>query len=66
MAYFISSSSINITVSVFFFRGRLHFGSNGQAAPFPSALAVWGASSDVIKALYDALPNTWQHHPNIT
>lgn len=53
------------TASVFFFRGRLHFGANGQAAPFPSALAVWGASPDVTKALEDALPNAWHHHPNV-
>ena len=29
---------------VYFLRGRLRFGDGGQSAPFPSALAVWGAS----------------------
>src|SRR3954470_2035480 len=29
--------------SVYFLRGRLRFGEGGNSAPFPSALAVWGA-----------------------
>ena len=29
--------------AVYFLRGRLRFGDGGQSAPFPSALAVWGA-----------------------
>ena len=29
--------------TVYFLRGRLRFGGSEQSAPFPSALAVWGA-----------------------
>jgi phage N-6-adenine-methyltransferase len=29
--------------TVYFLRGRLRFGDGGNSAPFPSALAVWGA-----------------------
>ena len=47
---------------VFFFRGRLHFGTYGPAAPFPSALVVWGATPSIITALQEALPNAW-HYP---
>ena len=51
------------SATVFFLRGRLHFGTNGQAAPFPSALAVWGASPATIAVLQQALPNSWLYSP---
>jgi phage N-6-adenine-methyltransferase len=47
------------SAAVFFLRGRLYFGASGQAAPFPSALAIWGASSEQLSALQAALPNAW-------
>ena len=31
-----------------------------QAAPFPSALAVWGAEPETILALDRALPDAWR------
>jgi phage N-6-adenine-methyltransferase len=42
--------------TVYFFRGRLRFGAGQQSAPFPSALAVWGASRETLAALDAALP----------
>jgi phage N-6-adenine-methyltransferase len=42
--------------TVYFFRGRLRFGDSQQSAPFPSALAVWGASRETLAALDAALP----------
>ena len=42
--------------AVYFFRGRLRFGDGKQSAPFPSALAVWGASPEKLAALDAALP----------
>ena len=43
-----------------FLRGRLSFGDGEQAAPFPSALIVWGGSSEQIDALVKALPDAWR------
>ena len=45
---------------VFFLRGRLRFSGSGQCAPFPSALAVWGASSETLDALSASLPEAWR------
>jgi phage N-6-adenine-methyltransferase len=45
---------------VFFLRGRLSFGDSNQAAPFPSALAIWGGSTTELAALGAALPDAWQ------
>ena len=42
--------------TVYFFRGRLRLGDGQQRAPFPSALAVWGASRETLAALDAALP----------
>lgn len=39
------------SADVFMLRGRLKFGDGEGAAPFPSALAVWGASPDQINHL---------------
>lgn len=44
---------------VFFLKGRLRFGKNGQSAPFPSALAVWGADAATIAKLDAAFPEAW-------
>ena len=44
---------------VFFLRGRLAFGDGDQAAPFPSALALWGATGEQITRLEAALPDAW-------
>jgi len=46
--------------TVYFLRGRLRFGAGDQSAPFPSALAVWGASPAALAALEAALPDAWR------
>ena len=46
--------------SVFFLRGRLKFGGSEQAAPFPSALVVWGASHQQTAQLSQVLESAWQ------
>ena len=45
---------------VYFLRGRLRFSDGEQAAPFPSALVVWGAQPETILALDRALPDAWR------
>lgn len=45
---------------VYFLRGRLRFGDGGNSAPFPSALAVWGAGPGMLEALDAALPGAWR------
>lgn len=45
---------------VYFLRGRLRFSDGEQAAPFPSALVVWGAGPETILALDRALPDAWR------
>lgn len=45
---------------VYFLRGRLRFSDGEQAAPFPSALVVWGALPETILALDRALPDAWR------
>ncbi len=44
---------------VWLLKGRLSFGDGTQAAPFPSALVVWGASPTQRGLLRDAFPNAW-------
>ncbi len=44
---------------VFLLRGRLAFGDGEQAAPFPSALAVWGACAETTRVLRGALESAW-------
>jgi hypothetical protein len=44
---------------VFLLRGRLAFGDGEQSAPFPSALAVWGAEASMVVALRAALVTAW-------
>lgn len=46
--------------TVFFLRGRLSFGDCGQAAPFPSAIVVWGGKTAELSRLRAALPKAWQ------
>jgi site-specific DNA-methyltransferase (adenine-specific) len=45
---------------VYFLKGRLRFGSGEQSAPFPSALAVWGADPVMLASLGVALPGAWR------
>jgi hypothetical protein len=45
---------------VYFLKGRLRFGQNGQSAPFPSALAVWGADAATLARLDAAFPEAWR------
>ena len=45
---------------VYFLRGRLKFSDGEQAAPFPSALVLWGAKPENIIALDRALPDAWR------
>ncbi len=44
---------------VYLLKGRLSFGVGGQAAPFASALSVWGADSGVRIGLKEAFPDAW-------
>ena len=46
--------------AVYFLRGRLRFGEGKQSAPFPSALAIWGASAETLVVLDAALPEAWR------
>ena len=46
--------------TVYFLKGRLRFSGSGQSAPFPSALAVWGASPETLDALDAVLPEAWR------
>ena len=46
--------------AVYFLKGRLRFGSGEQSAPFPSALAVWGAGPATLASLDAALPCSWR------
>lgn len=46
--------------AVFFLRGRLRFGDVAQSAPFPSALAIWGAATEILDALAVTLPGAWR------
>jgi hypothetical protein len=46
--------------AVYFLRGRLRFGGGEQGAPFPSALAVWGAGSEMLTALDGVLLGAWR------
>jgi phage N-6-adenine-methyltransferase len=46
--------------AVFFLRGRLRFGDGKQSAPFPSALAIWGADAETLASLDAALTNAWR------
>ena len=45
---------------VYFLRGRLRFGDGEQGAPFPSALAVWGAGPEALAALDAVLAGAWR------
>jgi len=47
---------------VYFLRGRLCFGTNGQkqSAPFPSALVIWGADTSMVEKLDAAFPDAWR------
>jgi len=46
---------------VYFLRGRLRFGDNGQdqSAPFPSAHATWEADAVMVERLDAAFPDAW-------
>ncbi|GGF75752.1 hypothetical protein GCM10011332_32200 [Terasakiella brassicae] len=41
--------------NVFFIKGRLMFSDQLSAAPFPSAIIVWGAASDLLTSLKEKL-----------
>ncbi len=44
---------------VLMLRGRLRFGGSESAAPFPSALTIWGALEGQLAALRQAFPDAW-------
>jgi phage N-6-adenine-methyltransferase len=48
---------------VFILRGRLAFGAGDQAAPFPSALVLWGATDELRAAMRTAFPEAWHLSP---
>lgn len=45
--------------AIVFLKGRLRFGEGKDSAPFPSALAIWGARPARIRALQAAIPGAW-------
>ncbi|WP_422932179.1 DNA N-6-adenine-methyltransferase [Singulisphaera sp. PoT] len=45
---------------IYFLKGRLSFGKVEQSAPFPSALAVWGADAPTLAGLDQAFPEAWK------
>lgn len=45
--------------AILFLRGRLSFGTTGEAAPFPSALVLWGSSAEQQQAMSEAFPDAW-------
>ncbi len=49
--------------TVFFLRGRLRFGTAGAAAPFPSAIVLWGAADRQVAALEQSLADAWKVPP---
>ena len=51
------------SATVIFLKGRLSFNETGDSAPFPSALAVWGARPARLRALAKALPGSWTAGP---
>lgn len=44
------------SATAWFLRGRLKFNDGPQAAPFPSALVVWGATPEEVAALGEVVP----------
>lgn len=48
---------------VWLLRGRLAFGDGSQAAPFPSAIAVWGADGGHRAGMAAAFPDAWHVPP---
>jgi site-specific DNA-methyltransferase (adenine-specific) len=46
--------------AVYFLKGRLKFGDGVASAPFPSALAIWGAEPEVLERLDRALEGAWR------
>jgi len=48
---------------VYLLRGRLAFGDGDTPAPFPSALAVWGADAATADARTTALGDAWHGSP---
>ena len=45
--------------TVFFLRGRLSFGTIGEAAPFPSAIVLWGPTAQQVTALEQSFSDAW-------
>jgi hypothetical protein len=48
--------------SIFFLRGQLRFSDGEQAAPFPSALVIWGGTPELITGVREVLPEAWHVH----
>lgn len=44
---------------VLMLRGRVAFGDGAQAAPFPSAVILWGGRPETLAGLREALPGSW-------
>lgn len=44
---------------VFLLKGRLAFGDGAAAAPFPSAVVVWGATAEYRMRMKQAFPDAW-------
>ena len=41
-------------------RGQQRFGDGGRSAPFPSAIAIWGRSPEMLADLDAALSGAWR------
>jgi transcriptional regulator with XRE-family HTH domain len=44
---------------VWMLKGRLKFGDGSCPSPFPSAIVLWGANSELVARLSAALPDAW-------
>lgn len=44
---------------VWMLKGRLKFGDGSTPSPFPSAIVLWGADSELIARVSAALPDAW-------
>jgi hypothetical protein len=44
---------------IWMLKGRLRFGDGSCPSPFPSAIILWGGTSELVARLSSALPDAW-------
>ena len=44
---------------IWMLKGRLKLGDGATPSPFPSAIALWGGTSELVARLSAALPDAW-------